>query len=264
MWTCALLLITMPHVGGQVAVLDLDTPDVRDALRPVVTEVLTTEVARSGVFDEVLAGRDIQQMLTFEEKKQMLGCDDESCLAEIGGALGVDRLIVPQVARVSDAWIVTLKQIHIRGASTEHRVYERFIGDESALIEGMRVSVGKLLGGGPAPITAVTTTAPSSSVPVLAIGLGSAAVVSAGVGIALAVKATNHEANARDPSFVGAQLEAERSLSAARSANIAYGAAAVFAAAGLVAWWLSGSDEDVVAAVGAHDGGANVVVAGRF
>ncbi len=255
----------MPHVGGQVAVIDFKTSDVRDALLPVLTEVLTTEVANSGVFDGVLAGRDIQQMLSFEEKKQMLGCDDTSCLAEIGGALGVDRLIVPQVARVSDAWVVTLKQIDIRGASTEGRVYERFAGDEGALLDGVRASVGKLLGA-PAATTSVAIE-PESSIPVVPIAFGAAALASAGVGVAFALKASGHEANASDPTFVGGQREIVRAHDAARVANIAYGGAALFAVGGVVAWLLSGSSDDerdVVAAFGASGDGASVSVAGRF
>lgn len=248
----------MPHVGGKVAVFDVQATDVREALLPILTEVLTTEVANARVFDEVLAGRDVQQMLSFEEKKQMLGCDDTSCLAEIGGALGVDRLIVPQVARVSASWIVTLKQIDIRGASTEGRVYDTFEGDEGALLAGVRTSVSRLLGGP----TTLATTAPESSFPILPIALWSTAAVSAGVGVALALKAKGHEDNAYDPSFVGAQHEIERSRDAALGANVALATAGALAVGGALAWWLTG--DDLSAGVAPGEGGAHAVVAGRF
>ncbi|MEQ8978472.1 MAG: hypothetical protein RL846_11125 [Deltaproteobacteria bacterium] len=259
--SCALLLVAMPHVGGKVAVFDVQATDVREALLPILTEVLTTEVANARVFDEVLAGRDVQQMLSFEEKKQMVGCDDTSCLAEIGGALGVDRLIVPQIARVSASWIVTLKQIDIRGASTEGRVYDTFEGDEGALLAGVRSSVVRLLGGAPVAST-LTTTAPESSFPIVPVALWSTAAVSAGVGVALALKAKGHEDNAYDPSFVGAQHEIERSRDAALGATVALATAGALAVGGALAWWLTG--DDVSAGVTANEGGAHAVVAGRF
>ena len=40
-------------------------------------------------------------MLAFEKQRQMLGCADTGCIAEIGGALGVDYIISGKVTRIA-------------------------------------------------------------------------------------------------------------------------------------------------------------------
>jgi hypothetical protein len=40
-------------------------------------------------------------MLAFEKQRQMLGCADSGCIAEIGGALGVDYLVSGKVTRLA-------------------------------------------------------------------------------------------------------------------------------------------------------------------
>jgi len=40
-------------------------------------------------------------MLAFEKQRQMLGCADSGCIAEIGGALGVDYLVSGKVSRLA-------------------------------------------------------------------------------------------------------------------------------------------------------------------
>ena len=53
-----------------------------------LTAVLVTELSKLRVI-EVISRQDIRQMLVHEQDKLALGCDDASCLAEIGGALGI-------------------------------------------------------------------------------------------------------------------------------------------------------------------------------
>jgi hypothetical protein len=114
---------------------------------PTLTEILTVEIAEIGLY-KVIAGRDIQSMLGFERQKDVLGCTDAACLAEIGGALGVDRIVASQVGMVGSTYVVNIKLINIRQADTEGRVYETVRGEVDALISIVKKSVQKLLGPG--------------------------------------------------------------------------------------------------------------------
>src|SRR5512138_3260100 len=42
-------------------------------------------------------------MLAFEKNRQMMGCTDGGCIAEIGGALGVDYIVSGKVTRIAAA-----------------------------------------------------------------------------------------------------------------------------------------------------------------
>jgi len=136
-----------------IAVLDIQGTGVDPNLLPTLTEILTVEVDKVGLY-KVIAGRDIQAMLGFEKQKDILGCTDAACLAEIGGALGVDRLLVSQIGKVGNTYVVNIKLINIRLADTEGRAYETIKGEQDLLIETIVKSVAKLLGPGSAAAAA--------------------------------------------------------------------------------------------------------------
>ena len=78
------------------AVFDLTTAGLSENAARNLTQVLSVELKRiQGA--SVIGKEDIAAMLDLEGQKQVLGCDSNtSCLAEIGGALGVDKLVVGQ------------------------------------------------------------------------------------------------------------------------------------------------------------------------
>jgi len=82
----------------------------------VVSDALLAEVRKlQGV--SAIGTDEIKDMLSHEANKQMLGCEtDESCLAEIGGALGVDDLVTGKLSRVGDNHVLLIRRIDQRRA----------------------------------------------------------------------------------------------------------------------------------------------------
>jgi TolB-like protein len=75
-----------------------------------VTEALAAEVRRrSGA--EVVTRKEIEAVLSLEAQKQMLGCQSDACIAELGGALGVERLVAGDLARLGESWLFHLKVV---------------------------------------------------------------------------------------------------------------------------------------------------------
>lgn len=140
-----------------IAVLDIQGTGVDPALLPTLSEILTVEVDMLGMY-RVIGGRDIQAMLGFEQQKEVLGCTDATCLAEIGGALGVERILASHIGKVGDTFVVNIKLINIRIATTEARVYETVNGKQDLLIATVRTSVQKLLGPGSKAATSLRAT----------------------------------------------------------------------------------------------------------
>jgi hypothetical protein len=83
-----------------VAVLDLQANGASKELTSAVAGVTANELDRLGVF-KVITSEAIRSMLAFEKQKQMLGCTDAGCVAELGGALGADYLISGKVSRLA-------------------------------------------------------------------------------------------------------------------------------------------------------------------
>ncbi|MBI3178077.1 MAG: hypothetical protein HYZ27_00350, partial [Deltaproteobacteria bacterium] len=112
---------------------------------PIIDDYILTAAQQIGTFD-VIGEDDINALLSFEKRKDLAGCDDAGCFADIGGALGADRLAMFKVALVESSWAVTGKLIDIRGASVLNRTSDFVGGDAKALLEAMPDLARALLG----------------------------------------------------------------------------------------------------------------------
>lgn len=128
-----------------LAVLDLVPAGVAEDVAKSLTQVLGTELRRAPGAT-VISRDDIQAMLQLEEVKLKMGCDDASCLAEIGGALGVEKLVAGNVGRLSGSYLITLRLISVKNTRVENRVTESFSGTEEQLIRAVRHAGRTLMG----------------------------------------------------------------------------------------------------------------------
>ncbi len=81
---------------------------------------------RPGV--SVLTQSDVAALLGAEKTRQMLGCTDSGCIAELGGALGADRVVHGSIGRVGESLVVNLSALDPRRATTAASVSERLRG----------------------------------------------------------------------------------------------------------------------------------------
>lgn len=79
-----------------------------------LTAILAADAARAGF--EVISQADIAAMLAFQKQRQMLGCSDDGCLAEIGGALGAEYVLSGEAARVGSRDHLSLTLLDARRA----------------------------------------------------------------------------------------------------------------------------------------------------
>jgi len=94
---------------------------------------------------DVIGKNDIHSLLGYENIKQKLGCEETSCLAEIGGALGVDYLVVGNIAKLGDTYLINLRLIDAKKAFVLHGVSEKVSQGEAALIDVMPRVVDRLV-----------------------------------------------------------------------------------------------------------------------
>ncbi|MCM2332933.1 MAG: PEGA domain-containing protein [Anaeromyxobacteraceae bacterium] len=98
------LLAAAPALAAEqkprLAVLDLTANGASKELASAAGGVVASELDRLAVF-KVVTSDAIRDMLAFEKQRQMLGCTDGGCIAEIGGALGVDYLVSGKVSRLA-------------------------------------------------------------------------------------------------------------------------------------------------------------------
>lgn len=119
----------------------------RDQVPGLFDDYLLAAVQNAGEY-EVIGQDDINSMLGFEQQKELFGCDDVTCMADIGGALGVDRIVVVKIAKLENDWVTTSKLINITEARVESRSSDFVSGDTKALLQAVPRIVTKLFGGG--------------------------------------------------------------------------------------------------------------------
>jgi hypothetical protein len=126
--------------------------EVDKAAVALFTEALAGELRRRpGV--SVMADSDVAALLGVEKRKQMTaGCSDAGCLAELGGALGADRVIHGTVGRVGGSLLVNLASLDARRARGVASVSERLKGGEDeAFLDALPAMVDRLLAEPAAP-----------------------------------------------------------------------------------------------------------------
>ncbi len=144
LFTALACLITVPASGGSqsrraVAVPDFKARGLEETIVQSITEVVIKEVDRLGLF-RMISMDDIRQMLEHEQSKMMLGCDDTSCLAEIGEALGVELLLAGSVGKVGDTYVVSLKLIDVRKVEVISREERTVSGKIEELLDVSRLA----------------------------------------------------------------------------------------------------------------------------
>lgn len=144
----------------KIAVLDVRAVQgVSPGTATILTAIVVDDAARAGF--EVISQADVSAMIGFEKQKQMLGCsDDSSCLAEIGGALGVDFVLSGQVGQIGTRYHLSFQLLDARKAKVVSRAARFSERDEDALAAAAQATVGDLL-------AAAAATQPRAAVPVL-------------------------------------------------------------------------------------------------
>ncbi len=144
----SLAALPLTAAGGprqRIAVMDIRAVQgVSAGTATILTAIVVDGTSRAG-FD-VISQADVSAMIGFEKQKQMLGCrDDSSCLAEIGGALGVDYVLSGQVGQIGSRLHLSFQLLESRKAKVVARA-ARFSGrDEDALAASAEATVVDVL-----------------------------------------------------------------------------------------------------------------------
>lgn len=99
----------------QLLVLDLQhSPEIDAATVRTLTDLITIETGREKAVASV-SGAELRNLVKLEGEKALMGCDEDSCLAEIAGALGA-RFVLS--GRVSSIGAIKVLQMSIFDATT--------------------------------------------------------------------------------------------------------------------------------------------------
>ena len=230
-----------------VALLPLEGQRLDPTLVKICSELLTDHLG-TYANRKLITSSDIQAMLSLEEQKMALACEDQaSCIAEIGGALGVDELIRASLSRLGSKLIVSMTRIHVQSASVLKRSTIKIENDEDLYDEALKAAVLELYEQKSAPkrtqrradrreLVVDTMTAPVAEggpdlIEWTVMSMGAGAVTG---GLVFGFLA---EGRASESESVGGQLAVEEAKDLATIANVLYGLGGAGIATGLALWY---------------------------
>jgi hypothetical protein len=165
--TTAPALARAAEARPKVAVLDFTANGASRELASATGGIAANELDRMAAF-QIVTAEAIRTMLAFEKQRQMLGCADAGCMADLGGALGVDWLVSGKVTRlaasagVPETYSLELTLTNVRKAAREGSIIET-ARTEAELVQktgkAAQRLVGKILAGrtGRLAVTAAET-----------------------------------------------------------------------------------------------------------
>jgi hypothetical protein len=136
-----------PVVRSVVRVLVLDlraSAELKTASRGL-SQVVAEQAARVSGF-EIISSEEIRAVLDQEATRQLMGCDESSCLAELAGALDAELLVSGTLdATLDGAHALTLSLLNTRALVTMNRVSLTWRGDPARLAEVTAAAAQRLM-----------------------------------------------------------------------------------------------------------------------
>ncbi|MBI5528457.1 MAG: hypothetical protein HY897_19160 [Deltaproteobacteria bacterium] len=111
----------------QIAFFQLEVQGVEQKVSTIVSDSILIEMTKLPD-TTVIGSKEIDAMLGFEQKKQMSGCTDTSCMVAIGGALGVDKILMGNVGKLGASYMLNLKLLDIKKGTIEAMFNKRLKG----------------------------------------------------------------------------------------------------------------------------------------
>lgn len=259
---------TPPVPQLRLASPGLSATNVKPELGALLSEHVAQQLKLAGA--EVVTPKEIGALLGLERQKQLTGCTEEasSCTAELAAALGVDGLVLGDVGRVGERYLVNLKVVASKNgktvaafsetANSEDAVLDVLTRGARALAEPASSNLGRSLSGS---LGGTSTRTRLALIP-LAVG-----VLAAGVGGVFLLQAQGTYASLANGSVKSAsggrslQADGEQQQTVAR-VGLGVGAAGLVAAA--VMYFATPTSGAMSALVAPTPGGAAVVFSGRW
>ena len=224
----------------KIALFQLETSGVEPKLASVVSDMVFAEMGKLPN-SSVIGSKEIDTMLGYEQKKQVAGCTDTSCVVAIGGALGVDKIVLGSIGKVGTSYVFNLKLLNMKTAEAKvENVYSKRVkgGTEEDFLDAIPEAMRTLF---PANASVWPDQNASSQVtankvgPWVLVGAGGAAAIVGGVLNGLAVSDYNEWKKVPESDPRNQSLK-DSAQTKATTAYVLYGVGAGAIAGGLI-WY---------------------------
>ncbi len=117
---------------AKLLVLDTKGSDLSQDQIAALSAIAATRADKFGQVD-VAAESDVRALLQVAEQKQQFGCDDDSCLSQLAGALGARYVLATRAGKLGNTFVVSVQLYDAElGAAAARDTVEAYAVDELA------------------------------------------------------------------------------------------------------------------------------------
>jgi hypothetical protein len=171
----AFVVATVLAADLRMAVLDFTGSKVEPELTSFCTQTYAARVAQGGGL-VVTTPQDMVTVLGMERQRQLLGCGEGSCTAELAGALGLNAIANGQLARLGEQLVLTVRVIDASARPVAALTEEGTEGELAQMINRLALQTRQALNAKftPEERLAIVDGHPSAApwVPIIAGGVG--------------------------------------------------------------------------------------------
>lgn len=108
-----------------------------------ISSILTGEIVKISK-STIISEAEMRPVIDGEELKMSCGAEDNSCIAEIGAAMGAPLSVSGTLSKMGDYWIITILLVDVRKVEVLSRVSKKFKGEQNTLVEAITPLVCEL------------------------------------------------------------------------------------------------------------------------
>ncbi len=144
----------------KIAVVPVGASESDQQMGVLITDIITTEAGKRTDL-KVIGSNELKNLVSFEQQKALAGCSADSCLAEVGAALGVDAILSGSLGKLGETYVLNLTLMDTHKAQPLSRSTEK-ASKPDQFLDLIPFMVGTILAvypGGPPPPPRPTATA---------------------------------------------------------------------------------------------------------
>lgn len=145
-------IVVLALVGRSLPAGDEEVPS-------ILTETLAAEVGVVSGCD-VVSQADIIAMLDYEKQKAVCTDGSDSCLAEVGAALGAERVVAGTIGKLGSDYILAARLMNVKKGAVEARAEIPVSGPPEQLRRAAKNAGRRLFNAGDLPVDAKVDASP--------------------------------------------------------------------------------------------------------
>ena len=128
----------------RLAIMDTKTTGFQQKVENIVLDLIVTEADNLNLYN-VISKNEINALLSSEQRKLWIGCKEQSCFAEIGMAMGAEKIVNCNIAKFDNIILITMQLINTKFGYVENRIKMKWEGNLTFLSDLIIASTQMLL-----------------------------------------------------------------------------------------------------------------------